>query len=130
MSERRVEVLVFDGCPNVDTTMARARAAVVAANVRADVQLVRVENDADAKRLRFLGSPTVRVDGVDVDASAKLRDDFGLQCRVYSVGERLEGAPPTEWIAAALRGDAPGDATTAARVDCCACGGGGDPHAR
>jgi hypothetical protein len=105
MSERRVEVLVFDGCPNVDATLARARAAVAATKVRAEVRLVRVESDEEAKRLRFLGSPTVRVDDEDVDRSAKLRDDFGLQCRIYSVDGRFEGTPPTEWIASALRGD-------------------------
>jgi len=125
MSERRVEVLVFDGCPNLEATLDRARAAVAATNTRADVELVRVESDEEAKRLRFLGSPTVRVDGVDVDGSAKSRDDFGLQCRIYSVGRRLEGAPPMDWIAAALRGelvDAP-DASSAQRSGCCSSGG-------
>jgi hypothetical protein len=125
MSKRRVEVLVFDGCPNVDATLGRARAAIAATNARADVQLVRVESDEEARRLRFLGSPTVRVDGVDVDGSANLRDDFGLQCRIYSVGGRLQGAPPMDWIAAALRGE-PVDARDAApaqRGGGCACGG-------
>jgi hypothetical protein len=125
MSERRVEVLVFDGCPNLEATLERARAAVAAANAHAEVQLVRVESDEDAKRLRFLGSPTVRVDGVDVDGSAKQRDDFGLQCRIYSVGGRLEGAPPIDWIAAALRGE-PADASDAPatqRSGCCTSGG-------
>jgi hypothetical protein len=125
MNERRVEVLVFDGCPNVDATIARAREAVAATNVHAEVQLVRVESDEAAKRLRFLGSPTVRVDGVDVDGSASHRDDFGLQCRIYSVGGRLEGAPPTAWIAAALRGESnDGPALgPASGAGCCSCGG-------
>jgi hypothetical protein len=105
MTEKQVEVLVFEGCPNADATVERARAAVEAANVRAEVRIVCVESEDDARRLRFLGSPTVRVDGVDVDGSARERDDFGLQCRVYSVGGRLEGTPPEDWIAAALRGD-------------------------
>jgi hypothetical protein len=123
MIPRRVEVLVFDGCPNVEATLERARAAVVATRAHAEVQLVQVESDEEAKRLRFLGSPTVRVDGVDVDGSAKLRDDFGLQCRIYSVGGRLEGVPPLDWIAAALRGE-PFDASDAGRRGGdCTCGG-------
>ena len=110
MSKRLVEVLVFDGCPNLEVTLQRARDAVIGAAPSAEVRLVKVVSDEEAQRLRFLGSPTVRVDGADIDPTATERDDFGLQCRVYSVAGRLVGAPPAEWIASALRGDAPRDA--------------------
>ena len=106
MTERRVEVLVFDGCPNVDAALAGARAAVEAESTRAAVRLVHVESEEDARSLRFLGSPSVRVDGVDVDPTAKRRDDYGIQCRLYTVRGRLQGAPPTDWIVSALRGGA------------------------
>ena len=119
MSTKRVEVLVFDGCPNIDVTLERARAAVTSAGVSADVRVVRIESDEEARRLRFLGSPTVRVDGVDIDATAMDRNDFGLQCRIYAVGGRLEGAPPAEWILAALRGEIPADGAAAPRASAC-----------
>jgi hypothetical protein len=104
MRTKQIEVLVFDGCPNLDSTIEHARQAITHANVPADVRVVRVETDADAKRLRFLGSPTVRVDGVDVEPATIGRGDFGLQCRIYSVAGRYQGTPPADWIAAALRG--------------------------
>ena len=120
MNQRRVEVLVFEGCPNVDATIERARAAVVDTRVTANVQVVWIEGDEEAKRLRFLGSPTVRVDGVDVDPGATDRENFGIQCRVYAVGGRFEGAPPADWISAALRGDVPRGATSVgAGGGCC-----------
>ncbi len=103
MSDRRVDVLVFDGCPNVEATLERARDATVAARVDAEVCLVLVETDEDARRLRFLGSPSVHVDGVDVDPSAAKREDFGLHCRLYAIDGRMDGAPPVDWIASALR---------------------------
>ncbi len=124
MRKRDVEVLVFDGCPNVDVALERARAAVASANVPAEVRLVRVQNDDEAMRLRFLGSPTVRVDGVDIDPSAENRDDFGLQCRLYVVGGRLEGAPPTDSIASALRREATNAAASRAPAVGGACGEG------
>jgi hypothetical protein len=102
MTERRLEVLFFDGCPNADLAASRARDAIEAAAVAVPVILVRVLDEDDARRLRFLGSPTVRVDGEDVDPVAATRDDFGMQCRIYRVGDRVEGAPPVEWIATAL----------------------------
>jgi hypothetical protein len=104
MSGARVEVLVFEGCPNVAVTLERTRAAITTTKLQADVLVVRVADDDEARRLRFLGSPTVRVDGADVDPTAKGRDDFGTQCRLYASPGRVEGAPPVDWIAAALLG--------------------------
>lgn len=104
MNGRLVEILVFEGCPNGEVTVARARDAIERTKVPADVRIVRVESEVEAQRLRFLGSPTVRVDGIDVEEVARERDDFGLQCRVYFVAGRHDGAPPSDWIAAALRG--------------------------
>ncbi len=116
-----VEILYFDGCPNVDLAVARARAAAVAAGASVDLRMVPVEGEAEAQRQRFIGSPTVRVDGVDVEPSARARTDFGMQCRVYSVGDRLEGAPPVRWVKAAMLGE-PGEAPKASHVEpACGC---------
>jgi hypothetical protein len=104
MLMKEVEVLIADGCPNLDPAMDRAREAIVHAAVPANLRVVRVESDDDARRLRFLGSPTVRVDGVDVEQGSLSREDYGIQCRVYSVGGRYQATPPLEWITAALRG--------------------------
>jgi len=101
---KRVEILFFEGCPNAELAVSRARQAVASAGASADVRLVPIEGEDEAVRRRFLGSPTVRVDGRDVDASSDARDDFGMQCRVYSADGRIEGAPPVAWIEAALRG--------------------------
>lgn len=110
VTAKRVEVLVFDGCPNVDETLERARTAIARANVPAELRLLRLQSEREAEGLGFLGSPTVRVDGRDVDPTAKQRHEFGLQCRVYAVGGRLEGAPPVDWIVSALEGRSPDDA--------------------
>lgn len=40
----------------------------------------------DAVRLRFLGSPTVRIDDVDIEPAARLRTGFGIMCRTYEQG--------------------------------------------
>jgi hypothetical protein len=106
MGTKKVDVLFFEGCPNLELALERVRKAIQDADVPADLRIVRVESEDDAKRQRFLGSPTVRVDGVDVERSACDRDDFGLQCRLYSVAGRYQGTPPVDWIADALRGAA------------------------
>ncbi len=99
----RIEILFFDECPNVTLAETRVRQALSSTQGSADVRLVRVEDQSDAVRRRFLGSPTVRVDGVDVDDTAASRDDYGLQCRVYTNDNRLEGAPSIANILSKLR---------------------------
>lgn len=99
---KRIEVLAFEGCPHVELAIERARAAMTATRMAAELCVSYVESEAAAARLHFVGSPTVRVDGVDVDTSHASRA-YGLRCRVYAVDGHLEGAPPAEWIAAALR---------------------------
>ncbi len=111
MSTRHVKVLAFDGCPNIDRAWERARLAMSRTTGTAKLELVLIESDEHAQRARFLGSPSVRVDGVDVEPEAQRRDDYGLKCRIYAVDGRIDGAPPTDWIASALRGGTAGTAT-------------------
>lgn len=101
---RRIEVLYFDGCPTWKQAVELVRRIVVDVGLdqSSEVHAVRVESDEDAQRLRFLGSPTIRVDGRDVDRSTEGAVDFGLQCRLYRDGDRFSGLPPAAWVRAAL----------------------------
>jgi hypothetical protein len=109
-SAMTIEVLYFDGCPNHDAVFQRLRRLLDEAGVRADVGLRRIESDEEAQRLRFLGSPSVRVDGRDVEPGAHEREDFGLKCRLYRTPEGLTGAPPDAWIRAAVGAGSRADA--------------------
>jgi hypothetical protein len=101
-----IEFLYFDGCPNHEPVLARLPRLLESAGVSAQIELQRVESDEDAQRQRFLGSPTVRVEGRDIEPGAQEREDFGLKCRLYRTEEGLIGTPPDEWILGALRVDA------------------------
>jgi hypothetical protein len=94
----RVELLYFEGCPNHERLLPRLNELVAGAGV----ELRRVESIEAAERERFLGSPTVRIDGVDVDPGAADRTDFGLKCRLYRSDEGTSGLPPERWIRDAL----------------------------
>lgn len=98
-----VEVLYFEGCPSYETLLPRLRDLVRQAGGDADaIELRPVETAEAAGRLRFLGSPSVRVDGADVDPTAAKRDDFGLKCRIYRSEEGQTTVPPDAWIRNAL----------------------------
>lgn len=102
MSPLTIEVLYFDGCPSHEALLPRLRELLARACVDAVIELVRVEDADAAERARFLGSPTVRIDGEDVEPGAAERTDFGLKCRLFATPDGLRGMPAEEWVLAAL----------------------------
>lgn len=120
---KQIDILYFDSCPGWRAAEQRVRQVVVEARLEGDVsvRLVPVETEEDARTHRFVGSPTVRVDGNDVEPGAAQRTSFGLQCRLYESGGRLDGLPAASLIQSAL-GVAPSDADATTSAACC--GGG------
>ena len=99
----KIELLYFDGCPSHEAFLPRLTKLLAQAGVTAPVHERRVESDAAAQRERFLGSPTLRVDGVDVEPGADERTDYGFTGRLYPTNEGLRGTPRDEWVLAAAR---------------------------
>jgi hypothetical protein len=97
-----VEVLYFDGCPNYEAMLPHLRELVASSGAEAEIESVRVGDFETATRQRFLGSPTVRVGGEDVEPGASQRTDFGLKCRLFATPAGLIGMPADEWVLAAL----------------------------
>jgi hypothetical protein len=100
-----IELLYVDGCPGHEAFLPRLRELLAQAGVDAPVIQRKVESDEAAQRERFLGSPTLRIDGVDVDPGAAQRADYGIKCRLYPTPDGLRGTPADEWVDDALRGN-------------------------
>ncbi|MFQ5599067.1 MAG: DUF2703 domain-containing protein [Candidatus Krumholzibacteriia bacterium] len=96
----KVQILYFDGCPNFEPTLDLLKQTASKLSVHPQIDTVEVKSANDARRLRFLGSPTVRVDGQDVDPAARCRTDYAMSCRVYGSSH----TPPRELLEAALLG--------------------------
>lgn len=99
----RVEIFYFSGCPNHAPAVDRVRDVLAQEDTAAEMVEVEVKDVATAQRVGFLGSPTVRVDGQDVEPAARAERAFGLSCRTYIDSGRRAGVPPLEWIRAAVR---------------------------
>ena len=99
----KIELLYFDGCPNHEAFLPHLRELLSRERITDEVRLRRVESPEDAERERFLGSPTLRIDGRDVEPGAPERRDFGLKCRLYRTDTGLGGIPHDDWIERALR---------------------------
>ena len=98
-----VEVLYFEGCPNHEPAVERVREVLRAERIVDEVKEVEVPDPQTAERLGFLGSPTIRVNGVDVEPDALASEFFGLVCRTYRDGCCQSGVPSAELIREALR---------------------------
>ena len=97
-----VDILYFEGCPGLDAAVRSVTSAAAAIGADVDVRSVAIDGDDAARGARFLGSPSVRIFGRDVEAGAEARTDFGIKCRIYDVDGRMTNAPPAAWIERAL----------------------------
>lgn len=82
--------------------MERVHQVIGEMDFTADVLSIRVADSDSAHAHRFLGSPTVHVDGVDVELAVRTSNQFGVMCRTYVNGGQRQGVPPTELIRRAL----------------------------
>lgn len=100
-----VEILYFAGCPH--HAAARELVARVAAELGTspDVRMIEVESADMAERLRFIGSPTIRVNGQDIEPDAHDRTHYALACRVYRSDAGVSGIPEPRLLRAALIGN-------------------------
>jgi hypothetical protein len=112
-----VEILYFDGCPNHEGARALVERICRELGVEPELRLVNVPDEEAARRLRFLGSPTIRVAGEDVDPQAPERDDYVLSCRVYRTDSGFAGQPDERWVRDALEREASKEASAASKSE-------------
>jgi hypothetical protein len=93
----KIEVLYVSDCPNHAVALRRVREALSLERVQANLSEVLVQDTEAARSLQFPGSPTIRVNGRDVEPSTER--SFGLMCRLYSDGS---GAPSHQSLRAAI----------------------------
>jgi hypothetical protein len=103
-----VEILSFDGCPNHLGAIALVERVSGELGLEPEIKLVEVPDQEAARRLRFLGSPTIRVGGRDLDPDADERSDYALSCRVYRTEAGVAGQPDERWVREALLREAAG----------------------
>ena len=86
-----IQVLCVSGCSNCQPAIDLVRQVLRVEGIDAGVEEIAMD-EVHARKLRFPGSPTVRVNGVDVEPNGG--DAFGIACRLYADGNGLpsEGA--------------------------------------
>lgn len=95
----KIEVLYVPNCPNHAVALERLREIPSANTFRKSVREVLVKDTEMAQSLEFPGSPTIRINGKDVEPQSEKAVAFGLMCRLYSDGS---GAPSPKKLRAAI----------------------------
>jgi Thioredoxin domain len=73
-----VRVLYTEGCANTPQTVQRIRDVAQRMGIQIEVRQVQVTSQDQADECRFLGSPTVQIDGQDIDPAARTANAFGF----------------------------------------------------
>ncbi|MFN8172194.1 MAG: thioredoxin family protein [Candidatus Nanopelagicales bacterium] len=96
-----MELLYFDDCPNWIVAESRlTKALSITGHDHVTVERRRIESVEQARAVGFLGSPTIRIDGVDPFAFGT--EQVGLSCRLFDTPAGLRGSPTIEQLVHAL----------------------------
>ena len=97
-----IDILYLAGCPSYRPTAERIQNLLREENVAGQIRCIEI-SDLEHPDRRFLGSPTILVNGVDIEPCARTDVRFGMCCRIYEG----EGIPSIDLVRRALRGAPP-----------------------
>jgi hypothetical protein len=99
----KIQFLFWEDCPSHPQALERLQEVMAEESVDAPIEKIEVLTDDQARELRFPGSPTIRVDGADVDPAGAAQMDFALTCRIYRLEDgRISPLPSKEMVRRAL----------------------------
>jgi hypothetical protein len=94
----KVQLLWFRDCANHQGARTLIRQVLMEKGLLSEVEEVEITDADVAEHHRFPGSPTIRVNGRDVDPAFEDEGDYTLRCRVYATDAGLTGVPLRTWI--------------------------------
>ena len=97
------QLFYFDDCPCYQKALDNLNEALRSEGVAAQVQMMRVASEQNARAKRFIGSPAIRIDGMDIEGPEAEEKGHGFACRIYSQDGRSAGWPSVDAIRKALR---------------------------
>ncbi len=97
----KIELLYFDGCPSWQSGLKNLQSVLKANGLVVSVELAQVFDNDDAARKKFLGSPSFRINGIEL--WEEQRDVYSMSCRVYATPEGMKGSPTGSMLQEEIR---------------------------
>ena len=93
-----ITVLYCDDCPSLNPSLERLQEVLNEEKIEEEILLKKVASKEEATKLKFTGSPTVLINGIDIDPPDK-NSYFALNCRAFKKenGE-ISPIPPINMI--------------------------------
>ena len=91
----KVQLFYFDDCPSYIETSVNLKKAMLELGIDTKLEMVEVTGSDDVVEKKFMGSPTIRINGVDLE---KKESDYVFGCRVYFINGVLVGTPTKDFI--------------------------------
>ena len=98
-----IELLWFDDCPNHHAATELLQETLNDFGVNDPIELVKVPDLETGERTKFAGSPSIRINGIDIDPTYEDTGDYTPRCRVYFTSAGFKGLPEKAWIENAVR---------------------------
>jgi Domain of unknown function (DUF2703) len=98
----KIELLYFAGCPNHEATLRLVREILLQEGLEAEVSEIRIDDTDEIHKTAFPGSPTVRINGRDIEEDIGLAV-VGKTCRMYRENRVMHKLPGRALVIRALR---------------------------
>jgi len=95
----KIELLYFGGCKWWKRTDEILQELLDELDIKASIKRIQIKSEEDTIKHRFIGSPTVRINGEDVHPEKK-KPYFG--CRTYRYKNETRPYPPKRMLRNAL----------------------------
>ena len=99
----KIGIFFIEGCPGVLPTAKHIKEVIAEESIDAEISLILIETPEDARQLHFTGSPTVRINGVDIETNIKDIKNYGLRSRLYTINGKNSGYPSKDMIKDAIK---------------------------
>ena len=102
MAELKIDLLYFEDCPHWEDGLENLKSALKDEGLHdVDIQLVLINNEEDATKEKYLGSPSFHINGQELWAEELT--SYQLGCRVYHTEDGLNGYPTVEMLREQIR---------------------------
>jgi len=96
----KIEFLYFQNCPSYKSVLALLEQILLENNIHVSIEKIEITTRESAVQHRFLGSPSIRINGEDIEGREEA-SEYGLKCRIYP--ETGSGIPSETTLRKALQ---------------------------
>lgn len=97
-----IQLLWFEDCPNHEPAEKMLAEVLHELGVTEPIERIEVPDVETGRKVGFPGSPTIRINGNDIEPQWESSGDYSLRCRLYMTSEGLRGLPERDWIMKAV----------------------------